>query len=55
MRTEERTEQADSQVEKELSIINQGAQVLAELTGRIGAHFGRAEVRKRVGRVNAII
>ena len=49
MKTEERTEQAGSLVERELSIINQGAQVLAELTGRIGAHFGRAEVRKRVG------
>ena len=49
MKTEERTEQAGSLVEKELSIINQGAQVLAELTGRIGAHFRRAEVRKRVG------
>jgi len=50
MKIEERTEQAGSLVERELSIINQGAQVLAELTGRIGAHFRRAEVRKRVGR-----
>jgi SRSO17 transposase len=50
MKTEERTEQAGSLVERELSIINQGAQMLAELTGRIGAHFRRAEVRKRVGR-----
>ncbi len=50
MKTEERTEQAGSLVEGELSIISQGAQVLAELSGRIGAHFRRAEVRKRVGR-----
>ena len=50
MKIEERTEQAGIVVERELSIINQGAQVLAELTGRIGAHFRRAEVRKRVGR-----
>src|SRR5260370_40841584 len=50
MKTEERTEQGDRRVEGELSIISQGAQVLAELTGRIGAHFRRAEVRKRVGR-----
>ena len=47
---EERTEQAGIVVDRELSIINQGAQVLAELTGRIGAHSRRAEVRKRVGR-----
>ena len=50
MKIEERTEQAGSLVERELSVINQGAQVLAELTGQIGAHFRRAEVRKRVGR-----
>src|SRR5260221_3601648 len=37
-------------VEGELSVISQGATVLAELSGRIGSHFRRAEVRKRVGR-----
>jgi SRSO17 transposase len=50
MKTEEGTAQAASPVERELSIINQGAQVLTELTGRIGVHFRRAEVRKRIGR-----
>src|SRR5260370_20747732 len=50
MKTEERTEQGDRRVEGELSIISQGAQVLAEGSGRIGAHFRGAEVRKRVGR-----
>jgi SRSO17 transposase len=49
MKTEEGTAQAASPVERELSVINQGAQVLTELAGRIGAHFRRAEVRKRVG------
>src|SRR5512133_977302 len=48
MKTEEGTAQAASPVERELSIINQGAQVLTELAGRIGAHVRRAEVRKRV-------
>lgn len=50
MTTKEETEQASSQEERELSIIRQSAQVLAELVVRIGSHFGRAEVRKRVGR-----
>src|SRR6266851_3496805 len=50
MTTEEGTEQASSQEERELSIIRQSAQALAELVVRIGSHFGRAEVRKRVGR-----
>jgi SRSO17 transposase len=50
MRAKGRIEQADGLVERELSIINQGAQMLTELVGRIGAHFRRAEVRKRVGR-----
>jgi SRSO17 transposase len=36
--------------EGELNIIRQSAQALAELVGRIGPHFRRAEVRKRVGR-----
>ncbi len=50
MKTEEGTAQAASPVERELSLINQGAQAMTELAGRIGAHFRRAEVRKRVGR-----
>jgi len=33
-----------------LSIIGQGAQALVELSARIAPRFGRAEVRKRVGR-----
>ena len=45
MKTQERPERE----EQELSIIRQGAEVLAEISGRIGRHFGRAEVRKRVG------
>jgi SRSO17 transposase len=36
--------------EGELSIIRQSAQSLADLVERIGLHFGRAEVRTRVGR-----
>ncbi len=50
MTTKEETEQANSQEERELSIIRQSTQALAELVVRIGSHFGRAEVRKRVGR-----
>ncbi len=50
MTTKEGTEQASRQEERELSIIGQSAQALAELVVRIGSHFGRAEVRKRVGR-----
>jgi SRSO17 transposase len=50
MTTEEVEEQAGSQEERELSIISQSAQALAELVVRIGSHFRRAEVRTRVGR-----
>src|SRR5437763_1042085 len=50
MTTEEEAEQASSQEEGELSIIRQSAEAMAELVVRIGLHFGRAEVRKRVGR-----
>src|SRR5260370_31119341 len=50
MTTREGAEQASSQEEREMSIISQSAQALAELLVRIGSHFGRAEVRKRVGR-----
>jgi SRSO17 transposase len=50
MTTEEGAEQASRQEERELSIISQSAQVVTELVVRIGSHFRRAEVRKRVGR-----
>ena len=50
MRPEEGTERASSAGEKELSLIGQSAQSLAELSGRIAPHFKRAEVRNRVGR-----
>src|SRR6266566_4402411 len=50
MTTEEEAEPASRQEERELSIISQSAQALAELVVRIGSHFRRAEVRKRVGR-----
>src|SRR5215467_1426041 len=36
--------------EGELNIIRQSAQALAEVVGRMGPHFRRAEVRKRMGR-----
>jgi SRSO17 transposase len=48
MTTQEGAEQASSQEERELSIISQSAQALTDLLVRIGSHFGRAEVRKRV-------
>ncbi|HEY6407254.1 MAG TPA: IS701 family transposase [Ktedonobacteraceae bacterium] len=44
------TEQASSQEERELRSISQSVQALAEVVGRIGPHFRRSEVRKRVGR-----
>jgi SRSO17 transposase len=47
MTIEEREETAD---ENELDPLANGAQELATLHGRIGAHFRRAEVRERVGR-----
>jgi SRSO17 transposase len=50
MTTEEPRARAAHLEERELSLIGQGEQVLAELTGRIGVYFRRAEVRKRVGR-----
>src|SRR6266516_7565190 len=50
MRTKEHTEQPGRAEQEELSIISQGAQVLAELSARIAPRFGRAEVRNRVGR-----
>jgi SRSO17 transposase len=49
MSTEVGAEQASRQGERELSIISQSAQALAELLVRIGSHFRRAEVRKRAG------
>src|SRR5258708_4861248 len=50
MSAEQQTEPEASAVEGELSVISQGTDLLAELSGRIGSHFRRAEVRKRVGR-----
>jgi SRSO17 transposase len=50
MTTEEGAEQASRQEERELSIISRSAQVVTELVVRIGSHFRRAEVSKRVGR-----
>ena len=50
MNTAEQTERASSPVERELSIISQGAQALIGLCMRIAPRFGRAEVRSRVGR-----
>jgi SRSO17 transposase len=50
MSTENDTGRASSAEEGELSLISQGAQALAELSVQIGTRFGRAEVRKRVGR-----
>ncbi len=44
MTTEEGAEQASRQEERELSIISQSAQALAELLVRVGSHFRRAEV-----------
>src|SRR5260370_32958037 len=50
MSAEQPTEPEASAVEGEVSVISQGADLLAELSGRIGSHVRRAEVRKRVGR-----
>jgi len=50
MTIKEVTEQASSQEERELRSISQSVQALAEVVGRIGSHFRRSEVRKRVGR-----
>jgi SRSO17 transposase len=50
MTTKEGTEPASRQEDRELSIIRQSTQALAELVVHIGSHFGRAEVRTRVGR-----
>jgi SRSO17 transposase len=50
MSPKHRTKSEASAVEGELSVISQGATVLAELSGRIGSHVRRAEVRKRIGR-----
>lgn len=50
MTTEEQREQANRPEERELSLISQGTQTLADLSGRIAPRFKRAEVRSRVGR-----
>src|SRR5229473_1452736 len=47
MTTEARTE---TQIENEVALLANGEQELAALHARIGPHFGRAEVRERVGR-----
>jgi SRSO17 transposase len=50
MKTEEHTERTSSIEEGDLSLITQGGQALAELSGRIARRFRREEVRNRVGR-----
>jgi SRSO17 transposase len=50
MQTTTGSESAASSEEQELRIISQGWQALAELSGRIGAHVRRAEVRTRLQR-----
>src|SRR6266516_4679567 len=50
MRREDPTKRTSSAGQEEFSIISQGAQTLAELSGRIAPRFKRAEVRSRVGR-----
>src|SRR6266699_854737 len=50
MSTAEVPARTSSPEEKELSIISQGAQALAELSLRIAPRFGRVEVRSRVER-----
>lgn len=50
MTTQDPREQANGAEERELSLISQGAQALAELSERIAPRFKRAEVRNRVGR-----
>src|SRR6266481_511636 len=50
MSREDHTERTSNAEQEELSLIRQGAQTLAELSGRIAPRFGRAEVRSRVGR-----
>jgi len=50
MTTKEEAEQENYREERELNIISQSVQTLADLLVRIGSHFRRAEVRNRVGR-----
>src|SRR5215467_11542868 len=50
MRTTTRPAPTASSEERELGTISQGAQGLAELSGRIGVHVRRAEVRSRLQR-----
>jgi SRSO17 transposase len=50
MSREDHTERTSRAEQEELSLIRQGAQALAELSGRIAPRFGRTEVRSRVGR-----
>jgi SRSO17 transposase len=50
MSRENQAGSTSSAEQDELSLLRQGAQTLAELSGRIGPRFGRAEVRSRVER-----
>src|SRR6266436_1383268 len=50
MSREDQTERTSNAEQEELNLIRQGAQALAELSGRIAPRFRRAEVRSRVGR-----
>src|SRR5215469_15697976 len=50
MRTAAGGEQAAGLEERELRVIGQGVQSLAELSERIGVHVRRAEVRSRLQR-----
>src|SRR6266481_1957237 len=50
MSREDQTERTSNAEQEELNLIRQGAQALAELSGRIAPRFRRAEARKRVGR-----
>src|SRR6266566_9849425 len=50
MSTGEHLDRTGDREERDLSLISQGAQALAELSVRIGPRFERAEVRSRVGR-----
>ncbi len=50
MTTQDPREQAHRTEERELNLISQGVQALAELSERIAPRFKRAEVRNRAGR-----
>ena len=50
MNTEDFTERTSRAEQEEVNLIRQATRSLAELSTRIALHFGRAEVRSRVGR-----